>query len=42
MFFLRFQFGEIIPDTKLGDGGVCYVHGCDDHPDRCVGFMDSH
>jgi len=37
-----FQFGEIIPGVQLGDAGVCYVYGCDNHPDLCKGFMDSH
>jgi hypothetical protein len=37
-----FQFGEIIPGIELGDGGVGYVYGCDDHPGCCKGFLDSH
>jgi hypothetical protein len=37
-----FQFGEIIPGFKLGDGGVGYVYGCGDHPDHCKAFVDSH
>ncbi|KAJ3057117.1 hypothetical protein HK102_011099 [Quaeritorhiza haematococci] len=37
-----FQFGEIIPGLQLGDGGVGYVYGCDDHPRCCKGFLDSH
>lgn len=37
-----FQFGEIIPGLQLADGGVGYVYGCDDHPDHCKGFIDSH
>jgi hypothetical protein len=37
-----FQFGEIIPTVQLADAGVCYVYGCDEHPDRCKGFIDSH
>jgi hypothetical protein len=37
-----FQFGEIIPGVLLADAGVCYVYGCDKHPDRCKGFIDSH
>jgi hypothetical protein len=37
-----FQFGEIIPGVRLADGGVCYVYGCDSHPDHCKGFIDSH
>jgi hypothetical protein len=37
-----FQFGEIIPGVQLADAGVCYVYGCDEHPSRCKGFIDSH
>jgi hypothetical protein len=37
-----FQFGEIIPGAQLGDAGVSYVYGCDEHPDRCKAFIDSH
>jgi hypothetical protein len=37
-----FQFGEIIPGRRLADAGVGYVYGCDDHPDHCKGFIDSH
>jgi hypothetical protein len=37
-----FQFGEFIPDTRLADGGVCYVYGCDRHPDDCRAYIDSH
>jgi hypothetical protein len=37
-----FQFGEIIPGLQLADDGVGYVYGCDDHPDHCKGFIDSH
>ena len=37
-----FQFGEVIPGLQLADGGVCYIYGCDDHPGRCTGFLDSH
>lgn len=37
-----FQFGEVIPGLQLADAGVCYVYGCDEHPDRCKGFIDSH
>jgi hypothetical protein len=37
-----FQFGEIIPTLQLADAGVCYVYGCDRHPDHCKGFIDSH
>jgi hypothetical protein len=37
-----FQFGEIIPGQQLADAGVGYVYGCDDHPDHCKAFIDSH
>ena len=37
-----FQFGEIIPDCQLADGGVCYVYGCDAHPEHCRAYLDSH
>ncbi len=37
-----FQFGEVIPKLQLADAGVCYVYGCNDHPDCCKGFLDSH
>ena len=37
-----FQFGEFIPGRQLADGGVCYVYGCDTHPDFCKAFIDSH
>lgn len=37
-----FQFGEIVPGAKMADAGVFYVYGCDDHPDCCKGFVDSH
>lgn len=37
-----FQFGEIVPGVQMADAGVFYVYGCDDHPDRCKGFVDSH
>jgi hypothetical protein len=37
-----FQFGEVVPGVQMADDGVCYVYGCDDHPDRCTGFVDSH
>lgn len=37
-----FQFGEVVPGVQMADAGVCYVYGCDDHPDRCKGFVDSH
>lgn len=37
-----FQFGEVVPGVQMADDGVCYVYGCDDHPERCKGFVDSH
>jgi hypothetical protein len=37
-----FQFGEIIPKVQLADAGICYVYGCNEHPDCCKGFIDSH
>lgn len=37
-----FQFGEVIPGLQLADAVVCYVYGCDEHPHRCKGFIDSH
>jgi hypothetical protein len=37
-----FEFGEIIPGEQLADAGVVYVYGCDDHPDHCQAFLDSH
>lgn len=37
-----FQFGEIIPHLQLADGGVGYVYGCDEHPEFCKAFIDSH
>lgn len=37
-----FQFGEVIPDFQLADAGVGYVYGCDDHPECCKAFIDSH
>jgi hypothetical protein len=36
------QFGEIIPGVRMADGGVCHVFGCDEHPDRCSGFLDTY
>jgi hypothetical protein len=36
-----FQFGEIIPKLRLADAGVCLIYGCDEHPERCKGFIDS-
>jgi hypothetical protein len=29
-----FQFGDLNRTDILGDGGVCYVFGCDLHPDQ--------
>ena len=29
-----FQFGDLSGQNRLGDAGVCYVFGCDAHPDR--------
>lgn len=29
-----FQFGDLNRGIMLGDSGVCYVFGCDDHPDQ--------
>jgi hypothetical protein len=37
-----FQFGDIIPGLQMADAGVCYVYGCDEHPDICTAFVDSH
>lgn len=37
-----FQFGEVVPGVQMADAGVFYVYGCDDHPDRCKGVVDSH
>lgn len=37
-----FMFGEIIPGLQIADAGVCCVYGCDEHPHRCKGFVDSH
>ncbi len=28
-----FQFGDLSGQNRLGDAGVCYVFGCDAHPD---------
>jgi hypothetical protein len=36
------QFGDIIPGVQLADAGVCYVYGCDQHPDLCKAYIDSH
>ncbi len=37
-----FQFGENVVGVPMGDAGVYYVYGCDEHPERCRGFVDSH
>ncbi len=37
-----FQFGEVIPGLQMADAGVGYVYGCDDHPDCCKCYIDSH
>lgn len=29
-----FQFGDLNRGIMLGDSGVCYVFGCDEHPDQ--------
>ncbi len=29
-----FQFGDLNGGRLLGDGGVCYAFGCDEHPDQ--------
>lgn len=36
------QFGEVIPELRMADGGVYTVYGCDDHPVQCKGFVDTH
>ncbi|MDD4929003.1 MAG: hypothetical protein PHP85_06985 [Gallionella sp.] len=35
-----FQFGDVTEDFKLGDCGVGYIYGCDNHPTLCEGFVD--
>ena len=37
-----FQFGDFVPGVQFGDAGVCYVYGCDRHPEQCKGFVDTH
>lgn len=37
-----FQFGEIIPARRMADAGICYVYGCDNHPEQCEAFVQSH
>lgn len=31
-----FQFGDLNRGVMLGDSGVCYVFGCDEHPDQLL------
>jgi hypothetical protein len=36
-----FQFDDAFgSDYLLGDAGLGYVYGCDDHPEHCQGFVD--
>lgn len=35
------QFGEVIPGLQMADSGVYTVYGCDDHPERCCGYIDT-
>ncbi|HEY6093693.1 MAG TPA: DUF1963 domain-containing protein [Gallionellaceae bacterium] len=35
-----FQFCDVTETFALGDCGVGYVYGCDDHPEHCEGFVD--
>jgi Domain of unknown function (DUF1963) len=37
-----FLFGEVIPKFHMADAGVGYVYGCDEHPDDCQCYVDSH
>jgi hypothetical protein len=37
-----FQAGDVIPNYNIADAGVIYVYGCDEHPENCVAFLDSH
>ncbi|MGH1541204.1 MAG: hypothetical protein ACRBHB_12330 [Arenicella sp.] len=38
-----FEFGEILEDEFFfGDAGMVYIYGCDQHPENCKGFVDSH
>ena len=34
-----FQFGDLSGQSRLGDAGVCYVFGCDSHPDRAQSLV---
>ncbi|HEY4262590.1 MAG TPA: hypothetical protein VGM98_20685 [Schlesneria sp.] len=34
-----FQFGDLNGGIALGDAGVCYVFGCDEHPDDPFGIV---
>lgn len=34
-----FQFGDLNGTDLLGDAGVCYVLGCDDHPEQPLGIV---
>lgn len=36
------QFGEVISELRMADGGVYTVYGCDAHPEQCKGFVDTH
>lgn len=36
-----FQFGDLNGGALLGDAGVCYVFGCDDHPERLKALVQS-
>ena len=36
------QFGDVIGGIALGDAGARDVYGCDEHPDHCEAFVDSH
>ena len=34
-----FQFGDLNDGILLGNSGVCYVFGCDDHPDQPLAIV---
>ena len=36
-----FQFGDLNGGTLLGDSGVCYVFGCDEHPETPMGIVQT-
>lgn len=36
-----FQFGDLNGGVAFGDAGVCYVFGCDAHPDQPFGFAQT-